>query len=76
MTCRKGDEWQDHRREPGEDEELLLEAVGVSRNQPRYMRVLGSVLTNEEWGAFERAERVDRKDPSGRTDRGRTYEGE
>jgi hypothetical protein len=59
MKFRKLDEWEDHNREPGGDEVMLLEAVEVPQDQARYTRISWSELTNEEFDALEKGEVVD-----------------
>jgi len=60
MKFRKLAEWEDHSHEPGGDEIMLLEAVDVPMEQPRYLRVSWSELTAVEFNALERGEVIER----------------
>lgn len=64
MKVRKLAEWEDHDQEPGGDVGFLLEAVEYAQGHPRYMWVSWSVLTDEEFYAFDRGEEVNLEDLS------------
>ena len=70
MKFKKVTEWEDHTREPGGDEVMLLEAVEVPPEQARYARLSWSELTNEEFNALENGEVVDLTYAGALTDRG------
>ena len=59
MKFKKVDEWEDHNREPGGDEVMLLEAVEVPQDQARYTRISWSELTDEEFNVLENGAVVD-----------------
>ena len=70
MKFKKVSEWEDHKREPGGDEVMLLEAVEVPQDQARYTRISWSELTAEEFNALENGEVVDLRYAGELTDRG------
>jgi hypothetical protein len=70
MKFKKVTEWEDHTREPGGDEVMLLEAVEVPPEQARYARLSWSALTDKEFTALENGEVVDLTYAGALTDRG------
>ena len=70
MRFKKIAEWEAHDSEPGGDVGFLVEAIDITHGPPRYLRISWSVLTDDEFHAFERGEEVDLRPPTEFPDRG------